>query len=114
MPVSHTLDETRAGRQLLKDFVDGKLCYREWPPDSPAEIIRHTPYDDVVLEDDEVDQEGSDDHEAAEGDEGEEAQESGPSGAVGGIYVRLLVWDSPSIDLSRPALENSVSFLIPL
>ena len=68
----------------------------------------------MLLEDDEPDQEGPDDHEAVEEDEGEEAQDSGPSGAAGGIYVRSLVWDPPStlpppLYTSAPALGNSVS-----
>eukprot|EP00191_Tetraselmis_sp_GSL018_P013604 CAMPEP_0177589582 /NCGR_PEP_ID=MMETSP0419_2-20121207/6894_1 /TAXON_ID=582737 /ORGANISM="Tetraselmis sp., Strain GSL018" /LENGTH=580 /DNA_ID=CAMNT_0019079973 /DNA_START=127 /DNA_END=1869 /DNA_ORIENTATION=- len=36
-------DGTRAGRHLLKDYVDGKLVYMEWPPDADEAIIRHTP-----------------------------------------------------------------------
>jgi large subunit GTPase 1 len=36
-------DETRAGRQLLKDYVDGKMIYLEWPPGTPEEVAQHTP-----------------------------------------------------------------------
>mmetsp|Transcript_15292 Transcript_15292/g.39482 ORF Transcript_15292/g.39482 Transcript_15292/m.39482 type:complete len:604 (-) Transcript_15292:104-1915(-) len=36
-------DETRAGRQLLKDYVDGKLIFLEWPPGTPPELVKHTP-----------------------------------------------------------------------
>jgi len=36
---------------LLKDFVDGKLIYLEWPPDTPEELICHVP----VVDDDGAD-----------------------------------------------------------
>jgi large subunit GTPase 1 len=35
-------DETRTGRQLLKDYTSGKLAYCEWPPGQS----RVCPYDD--------------------------------------------------------------------
>lgn len=35
-------DETRTGRQLLKDYTSGKLVYCEWPPG----VERACPYDD--------------------------------------------------------------------
>lgn len=84
MRASPAADETRAGRQLLKDFVDGKLVYLEWPPDTPAELIRHTPYDDARVEGGESSEEDGEEGVGEAGPSGSAVHDAGPAVEVSG------------------------------